>query len=81
MCILYIDKQTENKTQIKELKMKVSEFTTKNFEAISMNLLSAKEMALRPHNLSQDAKYARETNGNLWIWSDSRNSWVQIDAN
>jgi hypothetical protein len=57
----------------------IAETTRRNFDAISVNTMTAFDMALRSHNLSEDGKYARETNGNLWIWSDRREAWVQID--
>ncbi len=52
----------------------------RNFEALAINsTMSACEMALRPHSLSENGKYARETNsGRLWIWSDFKDVWRLI---
>jgi len=57
----------------------ISETTTSNYEAIAYNLRTAREMALEPHTLSADATYARTADGSLFIWSDRREGWVQID--
>lgn len=43
------------------------------------NTQTATEMALSAHTISIDATYARRPDGSLWIWSDRRQAWVQID--
>jgi hypothetical protein len=57
----------------------ISEITTRNFEATTTKTRTAFDMALTPHNCSQDGKYARCADGSLWIWSDRKEVWIQID--
>lgn len=57
----------------------VREFNNRNFESLTTNTKTAQEMARCSHNLSRDAKYSRMSDGSLWIWSDIRRAWVQID--
>ena len=59
--------------------MTTKELNIKNLEATT-NTKTAREMALTPHRLSGKAAcYARCEDGGLWIWSDSRANWTQID--
>ncbi len=60
-------------------KTNISAVATRNYDAIAFNTRSAYEMALSSHNLSADGTYARTSDGSLWIWSDRRSAWVQID--
>ena len=59
--------------------MNVKTINNQNFDKWGYNTKTAFEMALSSHNLSRDGKYARMSDGSLWIWSDVRDAWVQID--
>lgn len=57
----------------------ISEFSHRAFEALTVNKMTAKEMALTPHRLSPNGEYARTIDRNdLFIWSDYKNAWVQV---
>lgn len=57
----------------------ISQIATRNYEASTFNTQTATQMALSAHTISIDATYARRPDGSLWIWSDRRQAWVQID--
>lgn len=42
--------------------------------------LTAREMALKPHNLSKDGMEARAKDGGLWKWSNHFNVWACVSA-
>jgi hypothetical protein len=57
----------------------ISEFSHRAFDALTLNTMTAKEMALTPHRLSEGGEYARTIDRNdLFIWSDYRDAWVQV---
>lgn len=58
--------------------MTITETANRNYDA-TLNTMTATQMALTAHNLSPDATYARRADGSLWIWSDRRGAWIQID--
>jgi hypothetical protein len=59
--------------------MTISETANANYNATAYKVMTAYDMALTEHKLSPDATYARTSDGALWIWSDRRQGWVQID--
>lgn len=44
------------------------------------NFLTARQMALKSHNLSADGMEAHATDGGLWKWAPHFNVWVCVDA-
>lgn len=42
--------------------------------------LTARQMALKPHNLSKDGMEAHAADGGLWKWAPHFNVWACVDA-
>lgn len=58
----------------------ISEIANSNFDALFTRTVTAREMALTSHNLSQCGKYAR-TKTSLYVWSDTKNLYFYVDKN